>query len=287
MSYNAPTYASLNIDTEAIITAASYAEVSGATIASGTVVDTRTVNQTYLIVEEDQKFDIQFTFTGLTGHPVQALFEGRYVGNPAHDVWLYVWNYDTTTWDRVTAAAQDFPSSATDYSLQFTITSSVDYISGGEAKLRIYHNSAAVASHDMYIDYIAIIQETIALATQGTYYQASGFTIGAQSSNITLDESAGTITIPITGDYEDNCTISFNATPESKIELSMFVNGTKLITLWRRKMNTGGDVGSAASTAIRSFTAGDVITLRYTSDTADAYVAVIAMRFTIKKLSNF
>ena len=282
------TYASLDIDTEPIFTADSYTEVSGATIASGTVVDTRTVNQTYLQVEEDQKFDIQFTFIGLTGHPAQCVFNGRYVGNPAHVVWLYIWNYSgVPAWDRVTAAANDFASSATDYALQFNLPTSADYVSGGECQLRIYHNSAAVAAHDMYIDYIAVIQETQALAVAGTYYQATGLIEEAKSDNITVDAAAGSITIPITGDYENLSTISFNATGSSKIELSLFVNGAKLVTLWRRHMNSDGDIGSAASTAIREFTEGDVITWRYLADVNDAYMSVIAMRCSIKKLSNF
>ena len=281
-------YASIGIDSEPIFTAASYTEVSGATIASGTVVDTRTVNQTYLQVEENTKFDIQFTFTGLTGHPAQVLFNGRYKGNTAHEVWLYIWNYSgVPAWERVTAAAKDFISSATDYALQFNLVSSADYISGGECKLRIYHNSAAAPTHDMYIDYIAVIQETQALAVAGTYYQATGFTEEAKSDNITVDAAAGSITIPITGDYENLSTISFNATGSSKIELSLFVNGAKLVTLWRRHMNSDGDIGSAASTAIREFTEGDVITWRYLADVNDAYMSVIAMRCSIKKLSNF
>lgn len=175
MSRRRPEYGCLAIDTEPTHTAASYTEVSGATIAAGDVTSTRTVNQTYLQVEEDQKFDIQFTFTGLLGYPSKCEFVGRYLGNPAHDVWLYIWNYSgTPAWERLTAAAQDFTSSATDESLHFDLPNTADYVSSGECKLRIYHNSTAVGSHDMYIDYIDVAEATLELPTAGTAAQITG-----------------------------------------------------------------------------------------------------------------
>jgi len=279
------TYASLAIDIEAIITADSVSVTDG-TITDGDVTSTYIVDQSYLTVNESGKFDIQFSFTGLTNMPAQCLFEGWYEGNPAHVVWLYIWDFNLSAWERVTAETTDFPSATEDYSLQFNLPDGEDYLSAGECRLRIYHDSNAVGSHNMYIDYIGVIQETITLDVPGTYYPMTDFTLNAKSSDIVVDASAGTVTIPANGDYKIDDSASFNASVDSKIELSLFVNGVKLATSWRRHMNITGDVGSASSSAIRTLLAGDILSWRFTSDTPLAYVSIIAMHCVVIKVSN-
>jgi hypothetical protein len=280
-----PTYGCLLFDTDPVITADSYTEVSGATIAAGTVADTRTINQTYLQVEEDEKFDIQFTFTGVTGHPATCNFTGRYQGNAGHNVFLYIWNYSgTPAWDRVTAAVQDFSHTTTDEALVFVLPNSADYLSGGECKLRIFHDSSKSAVHDMYIDYIDVTGETVALPTAGTAVAMTGFTDGP-SKNTTIDGAAGTITIDAAGDYLLGHYASFSGMAFSTIDLHLHVNGAMLVLLFRRRLNSLGDVGSASSDAIRTLAAGDVLSYRWKSNTPDDYVLVSAMRVMATKVS--
>jgi hypothetical protein len=283
MSYRTPSYGALLYDTEPVQTADSVSLVAG-TLTSGTVADTRTINQTYYQVQETDKFDIQFTFTGITNRPAKCVFSGRYEGNPAHDVWLYVWNYDTTAWDRVTAEANDFPSSSTDSSSEFNLPTGTDYFSGGECKLRIYHNSVAVSSHYMYVDFIEVITETVALPTAGTAVAMTGFTDGP-SNHMTIDGSAGTITIDGPGDYLLGHYCSFSGNALEQITLYLYKNGALLVTLFRRRLNSTGDVGSASSDAIRSCVAGDVLSYRFVSDTPSSYISVIAMRVMVTKVS--
>lgn len=283
MSYKPSIYACLAIDTEPTKTAASVSVVGGQ-IISGTVADTRTINQTYLQVDESdgagggEKQDIQYTFTGLTGHLTMCDFIGRYQGNAGHALWLYVWNYSgTPAWDRVTAASTDFAHSTTDYSLKFILPHGTEYVSGGTAKLRIYHNTAPSAAHNFYTDYISVTQETVALDTAGTTVQMSGFTLTA-SNQMTTNASAGSITIPAAGDYLHNSTISFSGLANSKITLDLVVDGTKAFTIWRRKLGSTGDVGSAASSAIRTFATGEVVTWDFSADINSCYVSIISMR---------
>lgn len=283
MSYKQPTYGCLLFDTTPEQTAASYTEVSGATIVTGTVADTRTINQTYLQVEEDEKFDIQFTFANITNNPVKCSFNGRYEGNPAHNVFLYIWNYDTSAWDRVTAAGTDFPSSSTDYALEFNLPVSADYMSGGNAKLRIYHDSAKSPTHDIYIDYIDLLQQTVDLPTSGTAVAMTGFTDGP-SNNMTIDGAAGTITMDVDGDYLLGHYASFSGLEIEKVSLELFVNAAKIVTLFQRKLNSTGDVGSASSDAIRTFSAGDVLSYRWVSNVPNSYISVIAMRVMATKV---
>ena len=37
-------------------------------------------------------------------------WNSTYDGSPTHEVWIYQWNYDTTSWTRLTANDTDFPS---------------------------------------------------------------------------------------------------------------------------------------------------------------------------------
>ena len=195
-----------------------------------------------------------------------------------------MWNYNTSAWERVTASGNDFPSGVIDEDFIFILPNDTDYLSGGEAKLRIYHDSAKVETHYMYIDYIEIVQATLELPVAGTEYQMSGFTDSAKSNNITTDASAGSITIPTDGDYLHISTISFSGLINSKIDLNLVINGSKLVTLWSRRLNINGDVGSASSTAIRTFSAGDVVTWDFVSDVNDSFVSIIAMRCEIIKI---
>lgn len=287
MTYFKSTYSKMGVASDPRIVADSYVEVSGATIAAGTVVDTRTVNQTYLQVEEDQKFDIQFTFVGLTGQPAKCDFVGRYEGNPAHDVWLYIWDYNLTVWTRVTAAANDFPSGTEDYSLAFDLPVSPDYTSGGEVELRIYHNSVAVAAHDMYIDYINVVEQTIALAMAGTAYQITGLTASTNTPGMTVNGAAGTITMLEDGDYDVLSTISFLGTEDAVFTLYLYIDGVEDRTLWERQLGSAGDVGSASGSELVTLTAGEVLSFRFVSDVDDAFLSAITMGNTVVKKSTF
>lgn len=282
-SYNlTPVYGGLQRENGAEALANSVSLVAG-TLTSGTVASTQSVNQTYYQVQETAPFDIQFTFTGLTGTPVECDVVGRYTGNPAHDVLIYIWNYDTTAWVRITASAKDFPSSATDDSYQFIITPNTDYISGGEAKIRIFHDSAAVSSHYMYIDFIEIRQSSLDMANAGTDYQLTGLT-ALPSNQMTLDGPNGTVTIVEDGDYDFMGSISFSGTANTLIEGKLFVNDVYAGSSFHRRLGATGDVGSAAGGSILSLSASDVLKFYFRSDMDNSHITIDQMAVKLKKL---
>jgi hypothetical protein len=246
--------------------------VANGTITSGDVTSTRTIDQTYLTVQETGKFQIDFTFTGIVSQPARCKVVGRYEGNPAHAVFLYIYNYNTTSWDRVTAAADDFPSGSTDGDYLFDLPLDSDYYDSGECQLRIEHDSSAVSSHYMYVDYIVVLQAALLFPTGGSYVQAAGFNTG-ESYKTLVDGSAGTITIQRAGTYEVHMDASGTGTSMVGYMCALFINGVYEAELWRLYLTD-----SVASDSSGSWTGklvgGDVLSIRIACELGDAYAAI-------------
>ena len=279
-----PAYGCLLFDTDPQRVADSVSVVAG-TITSGDVTSTQTTNQTYLVVNESAKFDIQFTFSGLSGIPAKCTFVGRYEGSAAHHPFLYIWNYSTLAWDRfTTSTTEDFPSSTTDYSPIFNTAIDANHLNGDEAKLRIYHPENPVGTHNIYIDFINLVGESIHFITAGTPVQMTGFTDGP-AAGTTIDSSVGTITILEDGDYQLGHYASFGGSAGITVSLNLYIDDGFLTTLFRRRLNSEGDVGSASSDAIRTFTAGQVISYKFVSNVSDSFISLVAMRVMATKVS--
>ena len=280
-----PVVGELYLNSSNVVTANSITLAAG-TLTSGAVADTRTINTTYYVVQETAKFDIQFIFTGLAGNPKTVNLEGRYEGNPAHNVWIYAWNFLTSAWDRLTAAAQDFPNSATDMTYSFSMPADpTNYISGGETRIRIYHDSAAVATHYMYVDYIGIQTQTMTLASAGTFYTATNLSEGVES-NIALDGANGTITITEAGIYDISAFISFTGTAGMTINCHVFINGSIEETLgFTRTIGASTSFGSASLGGKILLSADDVLTIRVTSDIPNSWASIDNLNFSVARLN--
>jgi len=100
-------------------------------------------------------FDIEFAWTGITRIKGFA-FRVLYVGTSTHQVTFRAYNYNTTVWD----VLFEIPASlGYNYRCnQFPASNMANYFdSGGNAKVKIYHDTAGNASHDLYVDYVAIV----------------------------------------------------------------------------------------------------------------------------------
>jgi len=82
-----------------------------------------------------------------------------YDGSATHSVRIQLYNYNTTTYDTFWSMVP-----VLDYQLLslpiFPLVDSADYIDSGAAKVRFYHTESGNASHDLYIDYVAIGETT-------------------------------------------------------------------------------------------------------------------------------
>jgi len=96
---------------------------------------------------------------------VQAL--DVYAGSASHAVAIQLYNWITTTWDTFNAAqdGQHDIATAGGYIMDnhsFFVPSDTNYIgtggSAGQVRVHYYHTMSGTASHDLYIDVVALYQ---------------------------------------------------------------------------------------------------------------------------------
>lgn len=109
--------------------------------------------------------------TGVPGFEVQLdmncpepllrefVFWGRYIGNPAHNKKVQVYEVGATSpdWVDLRTGTDDLPSAATDYFLRIPFFFGASYFSQNtdgtyNIKIRIIHTSSGSNTHDLYID---------------------------------------------------------------------------------------------------------------------------------------
>ena len=98
-------------------------------------------------------FDVEFDFSGITairGIAANFYYDGGALG---HEVTIDIYDYDGTAWDSFLLV----PSAAT-YSYRYIeFPNNSKYINSGAVLVRFYHGSAGNASHDLYVDYLAVL----------------------------------------------------------------------------------------------------------------------------------
>ena len=141
------------------ITASSITKNTGGT-AVGTVTDTQTLldGNVYQVPEvaSTPGFDIDFNFTNV--NTISGFVSMiRYTGatTPYHEVVQTLYNYTNTTDD----AFLLIPHAPTAYQYRTVlIPDDTNYInSSGQATISLIHNTAGIGTHNVYIDYIALI----------------------------------------------------------------------------------------------------------------------------------
>jgi len=98
-------------------------------------------------------FNIIVDFTNVY-HFNEVLLRGRYDGTASHIVTMQIYNYNTTNWDSLSLVPHT--SDAYVESIAY-IPDETNYISSNNARVRIYHNTTGNASHEYYLDYIALV----------------------------------------------------------------------------------------------------------------------------------
>jgi hypothetical protein len=135
-------------------TAASVTKNTGGT-ATGSVTDTQSMldGNIYNVVEAASTpgFDIEFAWSGIAHTPTELVIRAFYNGTSTHDVTVDLYRYSGTPgWDKLSQFEFGVDYSA----VVVPLPTMTNYLSGGAAKVRLYHNTAGNPAHDISIDYI-------------------------------------------------------------------------------------------------------------------------------------
>ena len=95
--------------------------------------------------------NVEVDFTGVTN--INAIvIRAYYDGMATHAVRAALYNYNDTAWDVIHTL-----NDGRDYEQHFkAIPDDTDYISGGNAIIRFYHNESGNTSHHLYLDYVSL-----------------------------------------------------------------------------------------------------------------------------------
>jgi len=127
-------------------------------INSGILANVYAEDDVYLVLNEvlgsNPGFDYRFDFNDVPTHNFDICLAGYYQGNPAHNVKIRVYNFNTSTFDNLTANLTDFPSAAVKSNYKFTVQNA-DYVSGvGQVIVQIIHTSIGTNGHLFHIDHL-------------------------------------------------------------------------------------------------------------------------------------
>jgi len=96
--------------------------------------------------------DLECNFTGIVR--IRSIFvRAYYVGGTTHAIRLQLYNYNTAGYDTIHTLNTGLD--VEQFLLELPVIDT-NYISAGAAKVRFYHTEMGNASHDMYVDYVAL-----------------------------------------------------------------------------------------------------------------------------------
>jgi len=130
---------------------------------------------------------------------------------------------------------------------------------------------------------------SIACGTADTYYDVTGLTKGLYSSNITLNGTAGTITIGNNagGIYKADLMASIQADKVSVIHMDLFVNDVEKQNIaYSRKIATANQTGSASGSGILDLNDGDIVKAKVSSDINSTNVSLVQMNINLYKVRS-
>lgn len=137
---------------------------------------------------------------------------------------------------------------------------------------------------EMYITHADAYDVSITVAD--TYGQLSGFNKGKESL-ITVDESAGTLTIQVDGTYKFDGVASLFPSSGMIIHFALFLNGICQCNIESGiDFKNSQDTQTFSGTGILDLVKGDVITVRGKSDTVPVTVTVNHMNVHLYRIGH-
>jgi hypothetical protein len=130
--------------------------VNTGTLIEGVVGNLVSANGSIVNIQETTGADplrVSFTFTGLTLDPNNLIFYSRYNGGSGHVMVTEIYNMVSLAWDGL----GEFTNEAGYEWHTYPIYQGSNYVNGsGEAEVRFRHVNNGVATHYLYIDYLAL-----------------------------------------------------------------------------------------------------------------------------------
>lgn len=129
-------------------------------VVSGTITNTQAADDSRLVLAETSGtpgFEYSFSFLNVPSTARSVEFEGYYSGNAAHIVKFYQWNFTGSSWAALTGNTRDLVDAASDQHFHAPLLGVTgDYISGGEIRIGIKHDSAGNITHQLLVDEILL-----------------------------------------------------------------------------------------------------------------------------------
>ena len=172
---------------------ASSMTVTDGSTESGVLRDTYSDDGVNLVVAETvgpPGFTYDFTFGEFEPVSTTNMYlhlNGWYSGNLGHNVKLYQWNYNSSAWVGVTANDKDFPDESSEGFYNFKLIDDVNYLSGGQAKIRIQHTPSGNTVHRFRIDDMHLS------ATGDFRYASTGTFILDAGTDVEFSSGAGNV----------------------------------------------------------------------------------------------
>ncbi len=139
--------------------AANNASHFNATVDSGTFTDTATRNGNYWVLDENGQMAAIFNFTELDGTLDSVLVYGYYDGNPAHDVYAYMWNWSSVSWVYLGTPIMENEATDQQYIWEFTAGEAADFRNDTDARFMLQHGTNGGAqTHLLYMDWVALFE---------------------------------------------------------------------------------------------------------------------------------
>ena len=130
--------------------------LNSGTYVSGSVADVKVLYGTVYTIREVNStpgYLLEFNFTDVIEFNKLRLHLKYYGGGTSHTANIEIYNYNTSTWIKLS----EFTITAALQFIELPLNS-LDYISGGNAKVRFNHVSSGNTSHYLDVDYIAVLK---------------------------------------------------------------------------------------------------------------------------------
>lgn len=287
-NYFKPAVGYLNVTADPFLTADSVYVTNG-TIDSGSVTNTRALDNSYLVIGENaaQSWQVDFTFTNgaLTPHVIKV--DMYYQGSLAHanNISVSISNVVSGTFSNIVTGGFDYDGVETAYN--FAVPQpETNYVStNGVTVVRFLHGSSGVGTHEVGFDYVALLEAQLDLNTSGTYYAVSPLSsMGAV--NVTADTTNGTLTTIDAGWYRCYFGGSGTGTDDTTYRARIETNSADTAIGFTRTIGTEGSFGNANSEGLLYLPAGTTCSVSISASTTNSWASFEKAYFGIIKQAN-